>query len=158
MREGTPAAKMAASGLSSLIALPKSAACGTGRRRALWRTGRPWTHGRMRTSPEEVLCCTPPSSFSSSALHLHGSVHGTPLLMTRSLDAGTSRCSVARMRTRRPHARLEAECLLSTVSACVCSLPARLPVASLTALVRDQPTLSARLSDARLSDARALYV
>ena len=88
MSEGAPAAKMAASGPSSLIALP-SPRRGTGRGRALWRTERPWTHGRMRTSPEDVLCCTPPSSFSSPALHLHVSVLNAPLLTTTcALDGG----------------------------------------------------------------------
>ena len=90
MRESTPAAKMAASGPSSLIALPKSAAWdGAWARAVAHGAGRPWTHGRTHASPEDVLCCTPPSSFSSPALHLHVSVLNAPLLTTTCvLDGG----------------------------------------------------------------------
>ena len=100
MSEGAPAAKMAASGPSSLIALP-SPRRGTGRGRTVAHgAGRQWTHGRTHASPEEVLCCMPPSSFSSPAHYLNSSVHGTTLLSTtRSLDVlAAAPCPVARAR------------------------------------------------------------
>ena len=87
MREGAPSPRWPrlAPHHSSLFPSPRR---GTGRGRTLRRTGawRQWTHGRTHACPEEVLCCTPPSSFSSPALHLHGSVLNAPLLTTRSFD------------------------------------------------------------------------
>ena len=157
---GAPAAKMAASGPSSLIALP-SLRRGTRRGRALWRTAR-GGHGRTGACARTLRRSSaarrpPPSRLPRSTCTAASSTR--PFRRRRAPPTCCGHSLPCCARTHAPTScALGGTLLLSTVSACVCSLPARLPVALWTALLRDQPTpqraFERRARAVRLSNVR----